>query len=370
MLRIAEEALSLDDFTEKLRARTATHAGYPYNLAFSYPQIAALLEFHLNNLGDPYRSSNYGIHSREYEQRCIGWLAELYGLGRDHWGYVTSCGTEGNLYGILLGREILPDAVLYFSADTHYSVAKAARMFRLPYEVVDAHPDGSIDVAHFERRLAANRAHPAIVVCSLGTTLKGALDDLGAVGAALERSGVESFVHCDGALAGLMLPFMEGAPRASFATERIDSLAVSGHKFLGAPFPCGMVLTKRRYVDVLERVVEYIGHDSTIMGSRNGLAPIFLWHAIAESGRDFAAEVAACRRNAEYLLERVRRIDETAFLNPFSTTVVLRAALPDDFIRRWQLPVDGGLTHCVVMQNLTPPVLDTFADELARAWQG
>ena len=66
----------------------------------------------------------------------------------------------------------------------------------------------------------------------------------------------------------------------------------------------------------------------------------------------------------------MRRVDETAFLNPFSTTVVLRAALPDDFIQRWQLPVDGGLTHCVVMQNLTPPVLDTFAAELARAWQG
>ena len=53
-------------------------------------------------------------------------------------GYITNCGTEGNLHGILVGRENLPDGVLYASRETHYSVFKAARMYRM--ESVKARP--------------------------------------------------------------------------------------------------------------------------------------------------------------------------------------------------------------------------------------
>ena len=38
---------------------------------------------------------------------------------------------EGNLHGILVGRENLPDGILYASKETHYSVFKAARMYRM-----------------------------------------------------------------------------------------------------------------------------------------------------------------------------------------------------------------------------------------------
>jgi hypothetical protein len=44
--------------------------------------------------------------------------------------------TEGNLHGILVGRENFPDGVLYASRETHYSVFKAARMYRMDAEKV------------------------------------------------------------------------------------------------------------------------------------------------------------------------------------------------------------------------------------------
>jgi histidine decarboxylase len=361
-------SLALAAFTQQLQERASTHAGYPYNLSFSYQDLAPLLRLHLNNLGDPYRGSNYGIHSREYEQRCISWLASLYDAGPDHWGYVTACGTEGNLYGILLGRERFPDGVLYFSRDTHYSVMKAARMFRMPYVVIDSHADGSINLGHFESQIERRRKKPAIIVCNIGTTLKAAVDDLASLICILNRAGMQRFIHCDGALGGLLLPFMHGAPRYSLKNQ-IDSVAVSGHKFLGAPFPCGMVLTKRTNVAIFEQMVEYIGHDSTIMGSRNGLAPIILWQSIAGDDRDFCSEVSACRVNAEYLFDNLRRIDDTTFLGRYSTTVTMRAPKRTDIVRRWQLPVDNGLTHCVVMQNITRPVIDKFVAEWAGVWE-
>lgn len=62
----------------------------------------------------------------------LHWFARLWEIERsDYWGYITNCGTEGNLHGILVGRENLPDGVLYASKETHYSVFKAARMYRM-----------------------------------------------------------------------------------------------------------------------------------------------------------------------------------------------------------------------------------------------
>ncbi len=51
------------------------------------------------------------------------------------------------------------------------------------------------------------------------------------------------FIHCDGALFGMMMPFLKQAPMVSFR-KPIGSVSVSGHKFVGAPVPCGVVITR------------------------------------------------------------------------------------------------------------------------------
>ena len=67
----------------------------------------------------------------------LHWFARLWEIDQDqYWGYITNCGTEGNLHGILVGRENLPDGVLYASSESHYSVFKAARMYRMEAERV------------------------------------------------------------------------------------------------------------------------------------------------------------------------------------------------------------------------------------------
>lgn len=40
---------------------------YPYNLDFNYGPLEGLQKFCINNLGDPFIESNYGVHSREFE---------------------------------------------------------------------------------------------------------------------------------------------------------------------------------------------------------------------------------------------------------------------------------------------------------------
>lgn len=79
-------------------------AGYPYNLDFDFSILAQFQSFSINNLGDPFIESNYGVHSRQFEVAVLDWFAHLWELQQDeYWGYITNCSTEGNLHGLLQG---------------------------------------------------------------------------------------------------------------------------------------------------------------------------------------------------------------------------------------------------------------------------
>lgn len=65
------------------------------------------------------------------------------------------------------------------------------------------------------------------------------------------------FIHCDGALFGLMIPFVKEASMVTFK-KPIGAISVSGHKFVGSPVPCGVVMTKLKYVMALSSDIEYL----------------------------------------------------------------------------------------------------------------
>ncbi|KAG5246038.1 hypothetical protein OIU76_001773 [Salix suchowensis] len=358
-------------YRKNLMERTKYHLGYPYNLDFDYGALAQLQHFSINNLGDPFIESNYGVHSRQFEVGVLDWFARLWEIEKnEYWGYITNCGTEGNLHGILVGREVFPNGVLYASRESHYSVFKAARMYRMDCEKVDCLISGEIDCADFKAKLLANKDKPAIINVNIGTTVKGAVDDLDLVIQTLEESGFSEdrfYIHCDGALFGLMMPFVKRAPKVTFK-KPIGSVSVSGHKFMGCPMPCGVQITRMEHINALSRNVEYLAsRDATIMGSRNGHAPIFLWYTLNRKGyKGFQKEVQKCLRNAHYLKDRLHDAGISSMLNELSSTVVFERPLDEEFVRRWQLACQGNIAHVVVMPSVTIEKLDDFLNELVE----
>jgi len=350
----------IESYQQYLIERTKNHAGYPYNLKYDYSRLLSFFEFSINNLGDPFIESNYKIHSRFFEQEVLAFFAELY-QAQDWWGYVTTSGTEGNLYGLLLGRESYPDGIIYASADSHYSVAKAARFFKIPHFVVQSQLNGEMDYTDLQSKLDPN--YPAIINLNIGTTLKGAVDNLDRILEVLEVRGIKNFyIHCDGALGGMLVPYLE--PEWVSFKRSIHSLAISGHKFIGCPFPCGIVLTHKALVEKLSSSIEYIGSkDTTIGGSRNGHAPLFLYHAIQQRQHLFQQEAWECVDKATYLYSQLKQAGLYCLLNPYSTTVVFpqpKAAIT----QKWQLATQGNLAHVVVMQNHSYELLDHLGAEL------
>ena len=241
----------------------------------------------------------------------------------------------------------------------------------MPCEVVPTLPTGEIDYSALSQRLSANRGRPAILNVNIGTTVKGAVDDLDRILRLLSVCGYEReeyHVHCDGALFAMMMPFIDYAPKLSF-DKPIDSVAVSGHKMLGCPMPCGVALTRKSHVNRVEMRVDYLNSvDTTIMGSRNGHTALHMWHSLRTKGLEgIKADVAGCLRTAAYLRDQLTNAGITCRLNDLSSTVVLERPAHEPFVRRWQLACEEDIAHVVVMPNVTPAKVDIFVAELAAS---
>jgi histidine decarboxylase len=300
------------------------------------------------------------VNSLDIERSVLSFFSTLWGLAEDKvWGYLTSSGTEGNLQGLFVGRESLGhNAILYTSSASHYSIFKIARLLALDICVVNSTETGEMDYRDFEDKLVSNAKRPTLINANLGTTMTGAVDNTREIYRILKkhnRHGAKDYyMHADGALMGFVLPFIE---KDLLFKRHIQSISISGHKFLGIPFPCGVFLMEKKYLGLVKRDIEYIGSfDCTISGSRNGHSALFFKHIIDTKGIDgFLQDIYECFELAEYLVENL----PGAWRNQNSFTVVFPK--PDDtIIDKWQLASQGDISHIVVMQHVTQEKLDSF----------
>ncbi|XP_051129657.1 serine decarboxylase-like [Andrographis paniculata] len=371
---------TLVEFQDHLVERSEHFLGYHLNMNCKhFMALSPLLQFHVNNVGDPFVESTVGLHSKKFEIGVLDWFARLWGIGKhEYWGCITNGGSEGNFQGILQGRELLPDGILYTSQESHYSIFKAAKMYRMECKTISALNTGEINYKELSENLSQNKDKSAIINVNIGTTFKGGIDNLDLIVKVLEECGFSEdryYIHCDAALYGLISPFLEQGPKFSFK-KPIGSASVSGHKFLGCPMPCGVYMTRKKYSSpLLNQNIDYIHCvDSTISGSRNGHAPIFMWYNLNLKGyKGLKRDVRMSIRNAQYLRDRLKNIGISTMLNDMNIVVVFECPLDQSFAESWNLSHHGNMTHIVVMPHITTRMLDDFLDDLVRkrkSWYG
>ena len=165
----------------------------------------------------------------------------------------------------------------------------------------------------------------------------------------------------------MVLPFIDRPPAWNFAAG-IDSIAISGHKMVGSPIPCGVVLAHKRNVDRIAQSVEYIGTlDTTLSGSRNALTPLFLWYALHTIGiAGFQKIVPQCLQVADYAVQQLNTLDCHAWRHPYSNTVVFDR--PSTAIaQHWQLACQGHLSHLLAMPHVTIAQIDRLVADIAAS---
>ena len=359
----------LNELLGYVREQAAKFVGYPCRGNFDYSALEPFLHYPVNNVGDPFAPCTYRVHTREIEKEVLAWFAELTHIPEgDYWGYCTSGGTEGNIYGLFLARELYPTAMVYYAEDSHYSVSKNLRVLNMKHIMIKSQPNGEIDYEDLYETIRIHRDVPPVIFANTGTTMTEAKDDVTRIHEMLHELAIpEHYIHCDAALCGMTLPFIDGAPAYDFRAG-IDSISISGHKFIGSPVPCGIVLAKKKNVDRIARSIEYVGTlDTTLSGSRNGIAPLILWYAIRSRGKEgFQREVELCLAKAEYAVHRLREIGLEAWRNPHSLTVVFPPP-PRAVLDKWQIAVQGDRAHIVMMQTIHRERIDALIADIAAA---
>lgn len=344
-----------------------TFLGYPCNLANTFEEIIPFFKYNINNVGDPFHSSLYRCNTHQEEREIIDYFAKLWGIQATKcWGYVTNSGTEGNMQGLFIARELYPDAIFYTSAESHYSIFKIARLLKLNICIVNTNENGEMDYNDFEQKLLRNINLPVIINANIGTTMKGSIDNTREIYRILQKNKKNNqyYLHLDGALMGFVMPFLQ---RDISFMKHSHSVSVSGHKFFGVPFPCGIFLTEQRFLNLIRKPIEYIGSDDcTITGSRNGHSVLMIKYILDKYSKDdFLQMINSCIDRAEYLLERLEKElpDLEPWRNQNSFTVIIKRP-KDEIIKKWQLATQDNISHVIVLPHATEEILDKFIEEL------
>lgn len=361
--------MPLTQLYDRLKSDSARMIGYPSTQIVDFSPLYPFMDFFINNIGDPCVANTFRINTHEIEREVIAWFRKILNAGgQDVWGYVTGGGTEGNMYGVYLAREMLPGGIVYYSEDTHYSVAKILRMVNARSIMIRSRPDGEIDYDDLDETLAIHRDVPPIVFANIGTTMRGAVDNLDRIKAILKKRAIKRYyIHADAALSGMVLPFVDKPQPFDFAAG-IDSISISGHKMPGVPQPCGVVLARQEHVNRVGRAVEYVGtNDTTVAGSRSGVTPLFLWYLIENVGEQgFRKIVKNCLDTADYAIARFAAQNIAAWRHRNSLTVVFPRQA-ESALKKWQIATQGEEAHLIAMPHVTKSHIDEFISDYMGA---
>ncbi|ANE53203.1 histidine decarboxylase [Flavisolibacter tropicus] len=365
MQELYKEQLQL--FLNRIKQRSQNFIGYPASVDYDYKELFPFLDYSLNNVGDPFVESNCDMDSKKFEREVLNFFADQFHAPKNNWwGYVTNGGSEGNLYALYLARELYPNGMVYYSESTHYSVQKNIHLLNMDSIVIRTDYKGEMDYDDLKEMIQLQRHRPVIILANIGTTMTEAKDNVPLIKDILKRLAIKSsYIHCDAALAGTYLSLLgQGSFDFSYGA---DSIAISGHKFIGSPIPCGVVLVKKSYKDRIGRSIPYIGTlDTTISGSRNGITPLFLWYTIQKLGRQGLLERAEnCLTVADYALQLLEEAGINAWRNENALTVVFPQ--PNEHIcKKWQLASENEMSHLICMPGVTKSHIDAFVNDLVQ----
>lgn len=356
----------LNQLLSTLKEANQNYLGYPLSKDFDYAALAPFLQYQINNVGDPFSPSTLAFNTKEQEREVVKFFAKLFGTNLEEtWGYVTNGGSEGNLYALYLARELYPDGIVYYSEATHYSVRKNLHLLNMKSILVKSDVNGEIDYFDLNHLISMHRDKPVIIIANYGTTMTEAKDNVPKIRGILKNNAIQDFyIHADAALSGPISPFIQTGNSLDFIVA-IDSISFSGHKFIGAPIPCGVVLTRVQNKERVARSISYVGTlDTTITGSRNGFTPLMMWYAIQQMGHEgLKKRVQDSLALADYTLEKLQAGGVKAWKNPGAITVVFPK--PSKAIcAKYQLASEENIAHIICVPGVKKEIIDACIEEI------
>ncbi|MCG8637917.1 MAG: pyridoxal-dependent decarboxylase [Desulfobacterales bacterium] len=307
--------------------------------------------------------------------------------------------------------------VFFYSEAAHYSIKKITKILEIKTfqdigrklgdcpvtddgqwpAMVPTDADGAMDIGKLENLVDffAKKKYPVMICFNYGTTWTGAYDNVeeackrlipilkkhGMYERTLEWPGDDKkstrkgfWFHVDGALGAGYVPFLKMLPKEVFDSsvfpefdfnQEIASISMSGHKWMGAPWPCGLFMTKNKF-RITNDVPSYVGSlDSTLAGSRNGFSAILFWDYLSRRSH---ADLAREAKNAQALAARAYEALNELYpgrVDRAPGSLAIRFPRPDiRLVKKYSLSSMGNQSHIFIMKNITEENLEKLLADL------
>ena len=300
-------------------------------------------------------------------------------------GYVASGGTEANLQAAWIYRNYfvnhcgatLDEVFIIASADTHYSVAKAANLLNLDLVQVSVDDDTRmIDPGVFDeaiKEVKRKGKQYAIIFCNMGTTMFGSVDDPDVYVAAMNKYQLQFCMHVDGAYGGFIYPISAQESKLHFGNEYISSITLDAHKMLQAPYGTGIFLVRKGLIqNVCTKEARYVsGMDMTLSGSRSGANAIAIWMILFTYGPfGWLEKINKLLFRTQWLCRQLDEKGISYYRHPAMNIVTIRARhIAPAIAEHYRLVPDDHEGHAawykiVVMDHVSIDQLERFAAAL------
>lgn len=318
-----------------------------------------LLPYIANNLGNWSTNSNKPHNiATQLEKEVILKMINLYHAEKENIeGYITSGGTEGNIFSAWIGRKYLEqytdkNKICLLRNDlVHYSVTKAADIVGIKDCLIPLdEKTWSTNIISLDKliiQLYRKGLRGFLIPITLGYTVGGTNDDLENIIRHLHKikkglKAIHFFCWIDAALQGLVEPFLNKRFKPFYYPE-ISTFIVDFHKFAGVPFPAGLILYRKKLRKLIEKDIPYLTQkDNTLLGSRTGIAPAAIWTTIHFLGRDgFNKIIFACLQQKQEFLVKLSRIEKDVRIitdkDSVAVAVITKNKLSSDFCQKYGL---------------------------------
>ena len=256
-----DAAQPLDDILGDLETTIMpgmTHWQHPRFFAY-FPANAApvsvLAEYYVSAIAAQCMLWQTSPAATELETRVCDWMRQAVGLPEGFAGVIQDSASTATLCAVLTMRERAldwqgnksglagqPTLRIYTSSEVHTSVDRAIWIAGIGEANLVRIPTGgatrAMNAGALRDAITADRAAgmiPAGIICCVGGTSNGAVDDIAAVMEIARAEGL--YTHVDAAWAGaaMICPELQTLWKG---VEDADSVVLNPHKWLGAQFDC------------------------------------------------------------------------------------------------------------------------------------
>lgn len=302
-------------------------------------------------------------------------------------GYVAGGGTEANIQAAWIYRNYFiqehnatqQQVALIGSADTHYSIAKAANLLNLQWYSVPVNDDTREIIPEELDRVVQGAVKDGvkyfIIISNMATTMFGSVDNPGVYVSCMQQHKLPFKLHIDGAFGGFIYPISTPVSNVNFSNPHVSSVTLDAHKMLQAPYGTGVFLARKGLMQyVFTKEAQYVhGQDITLSGSRSGSNAIAIWMILVTYGpHGWFEKINKLLYRTDWCCKQLDELGISYFRYPKMNIITIRAKdVPHQVATKHGLVPDTHDDHpnwfkIVVMDHVEVEHLQAFLHDVKQ----